>query len=90
MTEAGNPNSVLLLDIWHAYRGGAPYATLPVPGFIGAVLAVGWDGPWGVEHMSGDFRRLPVRDALTRGPRRGTALLRSGSSTSRRGSHTRG
>ena len=43
-----------------------------------------------IEQMSGDFRRLPVRDALTRGPRRGTALLRSGSSTSRRGSHTRG
>jgi len=61
-----------------------------VPGFINAVLAIGWDGPWGIEQMSGDFRRLPVRDALTRGPRRGTALLRSGSSTSRRGSHTRG
>ena len=66
VTEVGNPNGGLLLDCWHAYRGGAPYATLPVPGFIGAVLAVGWDGPWGVEHMSGDFRRLPVRDALTR------------------------
>jgi len=61
-----------------------------VPEFINAVLAIGWDGPWGIEQMSGDFRRLPVRDALTRGPRRGTALLRSGSSTSRRGSHTRG
>ena len=129
--EVGNPNGVLLLDIWHAYRGGTPYATLPalvppevvfgveldnglgevvgtdlentfdnrlpcgegifdVPEFSNAVLAIGWDGPWGIEQMSGDFRRLPVRDALTRGPRRGTALLRSGSSTSRRGSHTRG
>ena len=37
-----------------------------VPGFINAVLAIGWDGPWGIEQMSGDFRRLPVRDALTR------------------------
>ncbi len=37
-----------------------------VPVFINAVLAIGWDGPWGIEHMSGDFRRLPVRDALTR------------------------
>jgi len=27
--EVGNPNGVLLLDIWHAYRGGTPYATLP-------------------------------------------------------------
>ena len=104
--EVGNPNGVLLLDIWHAYRGGTPYATLPalvppevvfgveldnglgevvgtdledtfdnrlpcgegifdVPEFINAVLAIGWDGPWGIEQMSGDFCRcLPVRDAL--------------------------
>ena len=27
--EVGNPNGVLLLDIWLAYRGGTPYATLP-------------------------------------------------------------
>jgi sugar phosphate isomerase/epimerase len=105
VTEVGNPNGVLLLDIWHAYRGGTPYATLPalvpevvvdveldnglaemvgtdledtidnrlpcgegifdVPEFINAVLAIGWDGPWGIEQMSGDFRCLPVRDALT-------------------------
>ena len=37
-----------------------------MPGFINAVLAISWDGPWGIEQMSGDFRRLPVRDALTR------------------------
>jgi sugar phosphate isomerase/epimerase len=36
------------------------------PAFINAVLAIGWSGPWGIEHMSCDFRRLPVRDALTR------------------------
>jgi sugar phosphate isomerase/epimerase len=105
--EVGNPNGVLLLDIWHAYRGGTPYATLPalvppevvfgveldnglgevvgtdlentfdnrlpcgegifdVPEFSNAVLAIGSDGPWGIEQMSGDFRCLPVRDALTR------------------------
>jgi sugar phosphate isomerase/epimerase len=107
VTEVGNPNGGLLLDIWHAYRGGTPYSTLPaqvpaeivfgvelddgraevvgsdledtfdnrlpcgtgvfdVPGFINAVLAIGRDGPWGIEHMSRDFRRLPVFDALTR------------------------
>jgi sugar phosphate isomerase/epimerase len=107
VTEVGNPNGGLLLDIWHAYRGGTPYSMLPaqvpaeivfgvelddgraevvgsdfedtfdnrlpcgtgvfdVPGFINAVLAIGWDGPWGIEHMSRDFRRLPVFDALTR------------------------
>jgi sugar phosphate isomerase/epimerase len=107
VTQVGNPNGGLLLDIWHAYRGGTPYAKLPalvppeivfgvelddgraepvgtdledtfdnrlpcgtgvfgVPAFINAVLAIGWSGPWGIEHMSRDFRRLPVRDALTR------------------------
>ena len=29
VTEVGNPNGGLLLDIWHAYSGGTPYATLP-------------------------------------------------------------
>jgi hypothetical protein len=31
VTQVGNPNGGLLLDIWHAYRGGTPYATLPAP-----------------------------------------------------------
>jgi sugar phosphate isomerase/epimerase len=107
VTEVGNSNGGLLLDIWHGYRGGTRYSALPtlvppeivfgvelddgyaevvgtdledtfdnrlpcgegvfdVPGFINAVLAIGWEGPWGIEHMSRDFRRLPVRDALTR------------------------
>ena len=29
VAEVGNPNGGLLLDIWHAYRGGTAYATLP-------------------------------------------------------------
>jgi sugar phosphate isomerase/epimerase len=107
VTKVGNPNGGLLLDIWHAYRGGTPYTTLPalvppeivfgvelddgsaevvgtdledtfdnrlpcgtgvfdVPAFINAVPAIGWEGPWGIEHMSCGFRRLPVLDALTR------------------------
>jgi hypothetical protein len=37
-----------------------------VPAFIDAVLTIGWDGPWGIEHMSRDFRCLPVSEALTR------------------------
>ena len=28
VTEVGNPNGGLLLDIWHAYRGRTPYTTL--------------------------------------------------------------
>ena len=127
--EVGNPNGVLLLDIWHAYRGGTPYATLPalvppevvfgvelddglaevvgtdledtfdnrlpcgegifdVPEFINAVLAIGWDGPWGIEQMSGDFRRLPVRDALTR-PETRHCTASIWQPTSRRGYHPR-
>lgn len=30
-------------------------------GCIGALRAAGWTGPWGVEILSEDFRRLPVR-----------------------------
>ena len=37
-----------------------------VPSFIDAVQTIGWDGPWGIEHMSRDFRCLPVSEALTR------------------------
>ena len=96
VTEVGNPNGGLLLDIWHAYSGGTPYATLPalVPPEIvfGVALedglakvvgtdledtfdtdfpaengpstcrgsstrycSISWDGPWGIEQMSGDF-----------------------------------
>jgi sugar phosphate isomerase/epimerase len=107
VTAVGNPNGGLLLDIWHAYRGGTPYVKLPllvppeivfgvefddgraepvgtdledtfdnrlpcgtgvfgVLAVINAVLAIGWSRAWGIEHMSRDFRRLPVRDALTR------------------------
>jgi sugar phosphate isomerase/epimerase len=105
VTDVGNPNGGLLLDIWHAYRGGTSYAdiaaTLPlrylmgvelddgvpevvgthredtfdnrlvcgtgdfdVPSFIRAVQDVGWQGPWGIEHMSVAHRRLPVETAL--------------------------
>jgi sugar phosphate isomerase/epimerase len=32
-------------------------------GCIRALRAAGWTGPWGVEILSEDFRRLPVREA---------------------------
>lgn len=103
--EVGNPNGGLLLDIWHAYRGGSDYSMLPritpahivfgvelddgnatvvgshlddtfnnrllcgqgdfdVPAFIRAVHDIGYVGPWGIEHMSGESRALPVGDVL--------------------------
>ena len=131
VTEVGNPNGGLLLDIWHAYSGGTPYATLPalVPPEIvfgveledGLAKVVGADLEdtldnrlpcgggafrcagvhqcgtgdrlgWPVGYRA-DVRRLSPPAGARRphpGPRRGTALLRSGSPTSRRGSHTRG
>ncbi|MGB0102488.1 MAG: sugar phosphate isomerase/epimerase family protein [Nocardioides sp.] len=35
-----------------------------LPGFIGSVRAAGYSGPWGVELLSDDFRRTPLRTAL--------------------------
>ena len=32
-------------------------------GCIRALRAAGWTGPWGVEILAEDFRRLPVREA---------------------------
>jgi sugar phosphate isomerase/epimerase len=29
ITDVGNPNGGLILDIWHAYRGGTDYSSLP-------------------------------------------------------------
>src|SRR6266540_5818280 len=33
-------------------------------GFIMALRSAGWAGPWGVEILSADIRRLPVREAV--------------------------
>ncbi len=35
-----------------------------LPQFIAAVRAIGWTGLWGVEHMSSQFRQIPIQDAL--------------------------
>jgi sugar phosphate isomerase/epimerase len=37
-----------------------------VPAFIAAVHRAGYRGPWGVEILSAEHRRLPVREGLTR------------------------
>ena len=37
-----------------------------VPTLINAVRRIGFDGPWGVEHMSTEFRRMPILEALAR------------------------
>ena len=107
VTDVGNPNGGMIVDIWHAYRGGSDYQVIPqtlpleyvfgvelddgrarvagtdledtfdnrfvcgegvfdVPDFINQVRALGWTGPWGVEHMSTEFRGLPVDEALVR------------------------
>jgi sugar phosphate isomerase/epimerase len=35
-----------------------------VPSFIRAVVAVGWTGPWGIEHMSVTSRKQPLAQVL--------------------------
>jgi len=37
-----------------------------VPGFIAALDAAGYDGPWGVEILSDAFRTLPLEEAARR------------------------
>jgi sugar phosphate isomerase/epimerase len=37
-----------------------------VPAFVAAVHRAGYRGPWGVEILSAEHRRLPVREGLTR------------------------
>lgn len=107
VTDVGNRNGGMIVDIWHAYRGGSDYAVIPqtlplsyvfgvelddgrglvvgtdledtfdnrlvcgegvfdVPDFIAQLRTLGWCGPWGVEHMSSQFRTLGVEEALTR------------------------
>jgi sugar phosphate isomerase/epimerase len=103
--DVGHPNGGLILDIWHAFRGGTPYGEIPrllpiayvvgvelddgvstvvgsdledtfdnrlicgtgefdVPAFVSAVRVLGYNGPWGVEHMSSRHRVLPIEDTL--------------------------
>ena len=107
VTDVGHPNGGMIVDIWHAYRGGSDYRVIPetlplehvfgvelddgrdvvvgtdledtfdnrlvcgegvfdVASFILQLRALGWTGPWGVEHMSTAFRELPVEEALAR------------------------
>ena len=107
VADVGHPNGGMIVDIWHAYRGGSDYRVIPetlplervfgvelddgrhavvgsdledtfdnrlvcgegvfdVPAFILALRDLGWTGPWGVEHMSTEFRGLPVPEALAR------------------------
>lgn len=107
VTDVAHPNGGLIVDIWHAFRGGSDYRVIPdslplayvfgvelddgveavigsdledtfdnrlvcgegvfdVPRFIQAVRDLGYTGPWGVEHMSSEFRDLPIGDALRR------------------------
>jgi sugar phosphate isomerase/epimerase len=39
------------------------HGSFDLQGDIRALRAAGWTGPWGVEILSEDFRRLPVREA---------------------------
>nr|WP_183341182.1 sugar phosphate isomerase/epimerase family protein [Microlunatus antarcticus] len=104
VTDVGNANGGLMLDVWHAYRGGTPYDNLlrlaperlfgvelddgaaevvgtqiedtfdnrlfcgtgdfDVVSFVAVVRRLGWDGVWGIEHMSETDRKRPVETVL--------------------------
>ena len=39
---------------------------IDIPAFVAAIKSTGFDGPWGVEMLSTDFRLLPVQEATRR------------------------
>jgi len=46
-------------------------------GIIAALRAAGWDGPWGVEILSEEHRKAPVREAVAAAFRTAEAVLDS-------------
>jgi sugar phosphate isomerase/epimerase len=46
-----------------------------IPGFIDAVRSTGFDGPWGLEILSAEYRRLPMNDAYARAYEGGAQYL---------------
>jgi sugar phosphate isomerase/epimerase len=51
--------------------------TFDLAGLIAVLRDTGFDGPWGVEILSNDFRALPVADALRQAAAGARALLRA-------------
>ncbi|MFC4242737.1 sugar phosphate isomerase/epimerase family protein [Gryllotalpicola reticulitermitis] len=105
VAELDHPAVGMMLDIWHLFRVGLDYTTLPelvrpqdivavelsdglpvpigsifedtfdhrlLPGkgafdvrsFVAEVRKLGFDGPWGLELMSDELRRMPVPQVL--------------------------
>ena len=46
-----------------------------LPELIGALRSTGWAGPWGVEILSEEFRRLPLKEAVVAAYRTTKAVL---------------
>ncbi|HTP21510.1 MAG TPA: sugar phosphate isomerase/epimerase [Solirubrobacteraceae bacterium] len=49
-----------------------------IPGYIEALTAVGYDGPWGVEVLSEELRNLPIEDEFKRAYETTAAQFRAG------------
>jgi sugar phosphate isomerase/epimerase len=47
-----------------------------VTGFIRAVLATGFDGPWGVEILSNEYRKLDLQSQVSRSYETSAGALR--------------
>jgi sugar phosphate isomerase/epimerase len=46
-----------------------------LPGIIAALRSAGWDGPWGVEILSDEHRKTPLRQAVADAARTARAVL---------------
>ncbi|MGN6574762.1 MAG: sugar phosphate isomerase/epimerase family protein [Nocardioides sp.] len=60
---AAEPRGALIEDTV-ANRKLPGTGSFNLPGFISAIQATGYSGPWGVEMLSDDFRAMPLRSAL--------------------------
>ncbi len=58
-----DPGPDLVVDCFD-HRGLPGSGELDVAGFVAAVRATGYDGPWGVEILHTDYRRLPIAEAV--------------------------
>ncbi|HZN72098.1 MAG TPA: sugar phosphate isomerase/epimerase, partial [Micromonosporaceae bacterium] len=51
------------------------HGSFDLHGFVTALRRAGWTGPWGVEILSADLRRLPVREAVAAAYSTATSLM---------------
>ena len=63
MSDADAEVRGTLIDDTFDERKFVGEGSLDIAGFVRAIKQTGYDGPWGVEMLSTDFRAMPVREA---------------------------